>query len=260
MEPMRKDWLFRIMAGGVSGGLIGLALLSSMTGSREIPPLAVALCAALGMSAGAATLPFAEDGKTLILRSVGHFAVTAALFAALAWEMGVKAVFLPVWVAVLAVMYLLIWFGRWIGWYAEVVQLRKMLGLEPGPSPLKWKETLPYLPFALIVCDVVPLLLNWMDRTFAVDFPVLSGLLLPYLLLPAVGFCPGFSLGKRQGICPLYPVGLFLCYLPMVFLLLNVSALFHCFMVAIPALVGNILGWLYRRAVPGEVGRAHEET
>jgi len=36
----------------------------------------------------------------------------------------------------------------------------------------------------------------------------------------------------------------------MVFILFNSSAMFHCFMVAVPALMGNVLGWLYRRAVP----------
>ena len=80
--------------------------------------------------------------------------------------------------------------------------------------------------------------------------PVLSGLMLPYLLLPVAGFFSGVSLGKRRGVCPLYPMVCFLCYLPTVYLVFNGSALFHCFMVAVPALAGNLLGWLYRRAVP----------
>ena len=144
-------------------------------------------------------------------------------------------------------LYALIWLGRWIGWYMEVVQLRTLLGLEPGPSPLKWRETLPYLPFVLLLCDGLPLVLRWLD---APDVPVLSGLILPYLLLPVAGFSSGLSLGKRQGVCPLYPVACFVCYLPMVYLLFNYTALFHCFMVAVPALAGNVLGWMYRRAVP----------
>ena len=74
--------------------------------------------------------------------------------------------------------------------------------------------------------------------------PVLSGLLLPYVLLPAAGFSSGMSLGRRRGLCPLYPIACFLCYLPMVFLLYNSSAMFHCFMVAVPALAGDAAGWL----------------
>ena len=74
------------------------------------------------------------------------------------------------------------------------------------------------------------------------------------MVLPVVGFLSGVSLGKRQGVCPLYPVACFVLYLPMVPLLFNGSALFHCFMIALPALAGNVLGWLYRRAVPKQRG------
>ena len=74
------------------------------------------------------------------------------------------------------------------------------------------------------------------------------------MILPVVGFLSGVSLGKRQGVCPLYPVAGFVCYLPSVYLLFNGSALFHCFLIAVPALAGNVLGWLYRRAVPKRKG------
>ena len=219
-------------------------------------PLAALIQALLGGVFGAvvavATLPFADDGQELVLRSLGHFAMTVASFSALLWvcRWVTQVRFLLLWAAVLSVLYVLIWLGRWIGWYMEVVQLRSLLGLAPGPSPLKWRETLPYLPFVPLVCDALPLVLRWLDLTVVGDVPVLSGLLLPYLLLPLVGFLSGVSLGKRQGVCPLYPLACFLCYLPMVWLLFNGSALFHCFMIAVPALMGNVLGWLYRRAVP----------
>jgi len=77
--------------------------------------------------------------------------------------------------------------------------------------------------------------------------PVLCGILLPYLLLPVGGFFSGLSLGKRQGFCPLYPLACGVLYLPAVFLLMNSSALFHCFMAAVPALVGNLVGAAVRR-------------
>ena len=84
----------------------------------------------------------------------------------------------------------------------------------------------------------------------AVAVPVLTGLILPFLVLPVGGFVSGLSLGRRWGFGPLYPAGCALLYLPMVFLLYNSSALFHCFMIALPALAGNVMGWLYRRAFP----------
>lgn len=250
MKELKQGEIVRILIGGGLGLVLSIVLASYIVGSRG-PSLTVCLlCVGLGASAGVATLPFADDGKTLLLRSAAHFAVTAVLYVLLMAALGANGVELLAWEVILALAYAVIWLGRWVGWYVEVRQLRTLLGLAPGPSPLKWRETLPYLPFALFLCDILPLLLRWADHGVSADVPVLSGLILPYLLLPAAGFSSGLSMGKRQGFCPLYPVACFVCYLPMVFLLFNGTALFHCFMVAVPALVGNVLGWLYRRAVP----------
>lgn len=286
MMGNKKQWLIRIFIGGLLGALlapvvvyffgsfgvdrpetsqaVGFQWLGGIPdivapamvrafGSAGLATLVQSLLAGVfGAVAALATLPFADDGKKLIFQSLAHFAATALSFSALLWvcRWADEPRFILLWAGLLALLYGLIWLGRWIGWYGEVVQLRTLLGLDPGPSPLKWKETLPYLPFTLLVCDLLPLVLAWVDRTFVVDVPVFSGLLYPYLLLPVVGFLSGLSLGKRQGICGLYPLACALCYLPMVYLLFNSSALFHCFMVAVPALMGNVLGWLYRRAVP----------
>lgn len=201
-----------------------------------------ALCFGLGGMIGLATLPFDEDGRRLLVKSLLHFGVTALLFSLLlVLCFGLPAWSLVVWVGMLLSLYLVIWLGRYVGWYAEVAQIRTKLGLDPGPSPLKWKETLPYLPFLMLLCVGLPLLARLLDPA---DVPVLSGLLMPYLLLPAGGFAAGFSLGKRQGFCPLYPVLAFVLYLPMVFLLFNSSAMFHCFVVAGFGLAGNVAGSL----------------
>ena len=247
MKNVKWSWIVRILVGGLLGLVFSVVLASYIVGSRGPSPVTCLLCTALGVAAGVATLPFADDGKSLLLRSAAHFGVTATLFVLLAAQLGARGMQLLAWEGVLFLLYAVIWLGRWIGWYVEVMQLRSLLGLAPGPSPLKWRETLPYLPFVLLLCDGLPLLLRVLD---APDVPVLSGLILPYLLLPVAGFSSGLSLGKRQGVCPLYPVACFVCYLPMVFLLFNYTALFHCFMVAVPALAGNVLGWMYRRAVP----------
>ncbi len=250
MKQIKWSWAVRILAGAVLGLVFSVVLVSYMVGARGPSPVVCLLCAALGGAAGVATLPFADDGKSLLLYSAAHFGVTATLFALLIAQLGARGGELLAWLVILALVYAVIWLGRWVGWYVEVMQLRTLLGLAPGPSPLKWRETLPYLAFALLLCDVLPLLLYWADHAVSVDVPVLSGLLLPYILLPVAGFSSGLSLGMRQGVCPLYPVACFLCYLPMVFLLFNYTAMFHCFMAAVPALAGNVLGWLYRRAVP----------
>ena len=269
MKNLKEPWVVRISAGAVLG-LIATALIYQplFEGGFSSPPgcqimiealglpgavaAAGVLFALLGGTAALATLPFADDGRALMLHSAAHFAVTVAEVSAILYLcFGLcQGPAFVLWIGMLALFYAVIWLGRWVGWYVEVMQLRTMLGLAPGPSPLKWQETAPYLPFILLLCDVLPLVLNWIDHVAVADVPVLSGLLLPYLILPAAGFCAGLSLGKRQGVCILYPAACFVCYLPMVYLVYNYTALFHCFMVAVPALAGNILGWAYRRAVP----------
>ena len=250
MKQIRWDWIMRILAGGLLGLGFSVVLVSYIVGARGPSPATCLLCTALGAAVGTATLPFADNGRSLLLCSAAHFGITAVLFTLLTAQLGARGVELLAWLVILTLAYAVIWLGRWVGWYVEVMQLRTLLGLAPGPSPLKWRETLPHLGFALLLCGVLPLLLRWADHAVSADVPVLSRLLLPYVLLPVAGFSSGLSLGKRQGVCLLYPAACFLCYLPMVFLLFNSSAMFHCFMVAVPALAGNVMGWMYRRAVP----------
>ena len=203
------------------------------------------LCFGLGGMIGLATMPFDENGRKLLVYSLLHFIVTALLFSLLlVLCFGLPVWSLLVWVGMLLALYLVIWLGRYVGWYAEVSQIRSQLGLAPGPSVLNWKETLPYLPFLALLCVGLPLLTRLLDPS---NVPVLSGILLPYLLLPAGGASSGFSLGKRHGLCLLYPVLAFALYLPMVFLLYNSSALFHCFVVSGFALAGNLFGTLLQR-------------
>ena len=218
--------------------------------------LSFALFALFGAEVGVATLPFADSGRELVARSLVHYAATAAtacLWAGLnicSTPADYLAVLIP-----LTLVYLIVWLGRWVGWYTEVAAIREKLGLDPGPSALHWKETLPYAGFALLLCDVLPLPLRLFD---AHDFPVLTGVLLPYLLLPVGCFASGLSLGRRHGFCPLYPIACGLFYLPTVFLLANSSAPFHCAVALIAALAGNLAGAARRKLKKGAA--VHEKT
>ena len=234
------------------GLLAGIVWVPYVMYSRECPPAALAACAGLGAMAGLATQPFAESGRELLWRSGGHFVITAAFFALLVAEVDMASDWVGVlfWEGLLALLYLLIWLGRWIGWYVEVSQLRQLLGLEPGPTPLKWRETLPYLPFVLLLCTAAPLALRGVERAMETDVPALTGIVYPLLILPVASFCVGLSLGKRRGLCPLFSLACFVCYLPVVFVLYNSSALFHCFLTAVPALLGNLLGRLFCPSSP----------
>lgn len=255
MRSGKWAWMIRILIGGGAGLLTCIILTQYIITDWSATPVMCLLFTALGGAVGVATLPFADDGRTLLLRSGAHFAVTSVLFLLLEAQVYSREDWkiLLLLEGVLALLYILIWLGRWIGWYVEVMQLRTLLGLDAGPSPLKWRETLPYLPFVLLLCDGLPILLSWVELEIEsgsmIYIPVLSAWFLPFVLLPVGGFFAGLSLGKRQGLCPLYPTACFMCYLPMLSLL-STAELFHGFLVAVPSLVGNVLGWMYRRAVP----------
>ena len=263
MEEMRRKGLLSAGLGAAAGALLAAALWNPLFQGRDPAgaPLADALggggagavllllCAALGATVGTAALPFAQDGPTLVRRSLAHFAATALevlLLLRLCFQVREPAYYLS-WTGLLALLYLLVWLGRYIGWYWEVADLRRRLGLPPGPSPLKWRETLPYLPLPVLVCGLLPLLARWVDRTWIVDVPVLSGLLVPFVLLPTVGLCSGFSLGRRQGLCPLYPLAGAALWLAAALLAYNATAFPLCLLFAVPALAGMAAGSLLRR-------------
>lgn len=210
--------------------------------------LSILLFALLGAEIGIATLPFADRGPSLLERTAVHFtlmAATVALWAGLNFGQ-TGALF---GLILLASVYVLVWLGRWVGWYVEVAAIRAKLGLAPGPSLLHWRESLPYLVFALGLCLGLPALLRLADPQ---DVPVLSGVYFPFLLLPIGTFCSGVSLGHRHGFSPLYPVACALLSVAAVFLLFNGSALFHGGISLVCALLGNGVGTLLKKRATRE--------
>ncbi len=225
MTDTKRQWLIRALAGALAGiaahVLLGYALgCFSLIGPAHFrgfvfpycgfpyeiewagTALSFALFALLGAEAGIATLPFADSGRELVVRSLIHYAATAAtvsLWAGLnicSTPADYLAVLVP-----LTLVYVLVWLGRWVGWFAEAAAIREKLGLAPGPSLFHWRESLPYVGFALLLCLVLPTALRLLDA----PTPVLS-VLYAFLLLPVGGFMSGLSLGRRHGFCPLYPV------------------------------------------------------
>ena len=273
MTDRQKQWLIRILLGGLIGiavliplggifnDLVSGGFLSSRTHFRLVSydlayltgsaPLAFAIQLGLyflmGAVVGVSTLPFADDGPTLVLRSLAHFAATAGTLTALVvlcgWNWGE---FWPValYLGLLAAVYLLIWLGRWVGWYVEVAAIRQRLGLAPGPSPLKWRETLPYLPFAALMCLVLPMVLRLCES----PIPIFSAIY-AMLILPAGGFFSGLFLGRRQGFCPLYPAVcalLTLCFVLLARLVSNVADGAMIPIALCSVLLGNAVGALFR--------------
>ena len=179
--------LYRFFGLGRIWDLVGIAL-------------SFALWALFGAEVGVATLPFADSGRALVVRSLVHYVITSATVGLWA-GLNFGAIELSFFLIPLALVYALVWLGRWVGWFAEVAAIRAKLGLAPGPSLFHWRESLPYAGFAALLCLVLPTVLRLVD---AVDVPVLS-VFYVWLLLPVGGFMSGLSLGRRHGFCPLYP-------------------------------------------------------
>ena len=243
-----------IALSGVLSGAPALPVTAAMLASfglRLLPALGleIVLSFAFGASLGAATAPFADDRRTLLRDSLGHLLLSGLLFFLLCalcrfgTGLGESTAFL---LGLFVLIYALVWLARWMGWYSDVLAIRDALGLTV-PSPLRWRQTLVYAPLLLFLCAVLPVLCRFIDRAARADVPVFSALILPFLLLPAGGFCAGLSLGRRAGFCPLFAPAALALYLPAVYLVFNPSALFQAFILFFAALLGTLLGAALRR-------------
>lgn len=270
MEELKRQWLPRALIGGCIGvaahvllgyvlgcfSLFGPAHFSGfhfpdcnlyrffgLGRGWELAGIALSftLFALFGAEVGIATLPFADSGRDLVARSLIHYAVTAATVCL--WA-GLNVCSTPAdyltFLVPLTLVYLIVWLGRWVGWYTEVAAIREKLGLAPGPSPLHWRESLPYVGFAAFLCLALPLALRLLDD----PTPVLS-VLYGCLLLPVGGFMSGLSLGRRHGFCPIYPaacVGFILIFIPLARLFTNMADGALIPIALLSALAGNLAG------------------
>ena len=101
----------------------------------------------------------------------------------------------------------------------------------PGPVRLNLRATVLWLPWYLLACTLLPALLGGLAGELAT---VLAGV----YLLPFGCLAIGMSLGKRHGLCPLFPVACALCLLIVVGK--RTPAL--CLVPSISALLGNAAG------------------
>ena len=96
---------------------------------------------------------------------------------------------------------------------------------------LNLRATVLWLPWCLLACTLLPALLGGLAGELAA---VLAGV----YLLPFGCLAIGMSLGKRHGLCPLFPVACALCLLIVVGK--RTPAL--CLVPSISALLGNAAG------------------
>lgn len=225
MTDIQKQWAKRILVGGAVGGGIHLALCAllaqvSKVWLQAVPvsPLLLtaqfALAFALGAAVGVGTLPFDDYGPALARRSILHYLITSSFVLLLGWTLG----WLASWESALLLLglytflYLVVWLVRYLGWRAELQDLRSALNLPaPPPSKLKWRESLPYL---LTLTAFFLLLRPLAELLDAPGVPVLRALFLPWLAYPFVSILVGWAMGRTWGLCPLlFPVTL-LAFLP----------------------------------------------
>lgn len=237
MTKRQKAWLKRILIGGILGGgmllllcgLINMIALGSVVrpftlvghrarevfGNAALPAfLTVGFSFGVGAAVGVGTLPFAGTGMALAKRSALHFAVTAFFLLALGgvcfWYenlMGAVVLF-----GFCVFLYLAVWLVRWLGWRAELNELRSALHLPvPSPAAFHLGESLPY---ALLLAGFFLLLRPLAEVLDAVDVPVLRALILPWLAYPFIALLVGWVSGRARGFCPLVPLTAFAAFLP----------------------------------------------
>ncbi len=198
----------------------------------------------LGAVLNTMEVPFLLERRTL-LWSGAHFLGTAAVFSLAGW----RCRWFPIresWLCLLGLLlllYVLKWSVRFLEWQSDVWAIRKSSGLEGADPP--WKTLAPYLLLAAAVELLLPPGLRLAD---ARDFPVLTGIFYPFLVLPLFCFFSACPLGTRlRRWWLLYPAACGALTLPCVFLLYNYTALFQVWAAGAAALAGGLLGVVLRR-------------
>ncbi len=198
----------------------------------------------LGAALSTMEVPFLLERRTLPW-SGAHFLGTAAAFSLAGW----RCRWFPMWESWLALLgllllcYVLKWSVRFLEWQADIRAIRKSSGLDTAEPP--WKSLVPYLLLAAAVELLLPPGLRLVD---ARDFPLLTGIFYPFLVLPLFCFFSGCSLGTRlRRWWLLYPAACASLTLPCVLGLYNYTALFQAWTAGVAALAGGLTGTALRR-------------
>ena len=198
----------------------------------------------LGAALWTAEVPFLLE-RGALLWSGAHFLGTAAVFSLAGWRCRWFP-YAETWLCLLGVLlllYVLKWSVRFLEWQADIRAIRKSSGLDAAESP--WKTLAPYLLLAAAVELLLPPGLRLVD---ARDFPVLTGIFYPFLVLPLFCFFSACPLGTRlRRWWLVYPAFCMVLTLPCIALVYNSTALFHLGMTGVPALAGGLLGTVLRR-------------
>ena len=229
---------------GVSVPLVTAAMAEAYGNPVSAALVQIFWSGLLGAALGTMEVPFLLERRTL-LWSAAHFLATAAVFSLAGW----RCRWFPAresWLCLLGLLlllYVLKWSVRFLEWQSDVWAIRKSSGLETAEPP--WKTLAPYFLLTAAVELLLPPALMLVD---ARDFPVLTGIFYPFLVLPLFCFFSACPLGTRLPRWWLvYPAFCMALTLPCIALVYNSSALFHLWMTGIPGLAGGLLGTVLRR-------------
>lgn len=225
---MRQE-LFKRLGFGTLCGLAGMAPLgvlfpytqhSALTalcgGSVQLAGLArLAAGAAWGAAVCAGALLWRRERGTFLTSSLWNYLLDGGAFVLWVWVcFGFQPQYPLVLGGAFTGLYLIGWAVRWLTCRRDVDAIREKLGLSlppAAPSPLRWRESLPYLLLAAALFLGLRPALTPLDGA---DVPLLTGLFLPWLAFPFIAAVTGFGAGLRHGLCPLLPAAVLLAFLP----------------------------------------------
>ncbi len=258
---MRRELWQRLGFGALCGtaGMAPLAILfpykadSSLTalcgGSLQLAEFVRLGAGALwGAAVCAGALLWRRERGNFFTHSLWNYLLDCAAFVLWGWccmgfsLYGPTVMFL--W-GVFTVLYAIGWVVRWLTCRDDVNAIRKKLGLgSPAPSPLKWRESLPYLVLtaALFLC-MRPLTA---PVAASPDVPLFQALILPFLAWPFIAAVSGFGAGLRYGFCPLLPLTAGLAFLPNLLWETASYSWVQALLYAAAALLGELAGILRR--------------
>ncbi|MBQ8852272.1 MAG: DUF3021 domain-containing protein [Oscillibacter sp.] len=222
--------------------------LTALCGTVQLAGLARLVAGSLwGAAVGAGTLFWQRERGSFLTNSLWNYLLTCAAFVLWGWIcLGLRPGALPLvlW-GVFTALYVIGWVVRWLTCHRDVDRIRAGLGLpETPPSPLRWRESLPYAVLLAALFLALRPIVSCFD---GVDVPLLTALVLPWLAYPFAAAVTGFGAGVRHGVCPLVPEAAVLAILPN---LLYTDVPYSWPMAAVYgllALAGNLLGAVVRR-------------
>lgn len=254
---MRRDVWKELAAGLLVGLLIWTVLYSggppdgdliALCGTERLARWVQILCfLGFGLSGSVQTLLWRGEwggflGKSLVGLLVTGLGLGLWQVTLLGWPWHVETWLF--WLGGSASLFLFVWLVRFMAWRTEVERIRAGLALNPPPSPLRWRETLPEMVLAAVLMAGLRPLLGLLDGR---DVPVLRALVLPLLLWPFLAGAMGLYLGRRHGITPLLPLVMGLAFLPNLLYRAAPYGWGHVLVYAALALAGNLLGAALRK-------------